>query len=555
MTCGGSRGGRSNDGRWWLPFEHTSAAPQFGLHICKFPEAMFGSLDPLALFRRRNGAWARDRQTVVGAERERSETVRMWRYLPLAAIATGSVVVLPGAVMAALVPLRGIVSTAVCAALAPVLSVAAARAEAAVWARQPRSRDILFADLMLWRWGRRCWTERRLAQARDLYESARKAGPGVSMGLLQDLSERLEARDVYTHGHSRRVSRHAGRIAKAMRLSPTDIAKIRTAATVHDVGKLHTPREILNNPGRLTDREFEIVKLHPGDGADMLAEVGDPEIAAMVRHHHERIDGGGYPDGLTGSEIPLGARIIAVADTFDAITSGRPYRRAGTHRKALDILSREAGSQLDGAAVAAFLGEYSPSRSLALLAFAAAIPERIFAGLQAGSASLGGVGTTAIIPAVGAAGLFAFTPGLHQGTPIDRISHAQPTIVSPRVTVQAAPTRVVTTRAGRVGGTRPPTTHAHHGNRGALPTSPGGAAPRRTSSGKHPSTPSRGGSSEPTAPVTTQPATPPPPPPTKTTTTPETPPPAVEVPTLPEPPVSLPVKVPSVPGVPLPGVK
>jgi putative nucleotidyltransferase with HDIG domain len=476
----------------------------------------------------------------------------MWRYLPLAVLATGSVVVLPGAFAAAVLPWRGALSTAICALVAMSLSIVVASAEAAAWARQRRSRDLLFADLMLWGWVRRSRAERRLARARELYESARKAGPRVSIDLLQRLSERLEARDAYTHGHSRRVARHAGNIARTMRLSPTEIAKIRTAATVHDVGKLHTPREILNNPGRLTDEEFAIVKRHPGDGAEMLAGVGDPEIAAMVRHHHERIDGYGYPDGLTGSQIPLGARIIAVADTFDAITSARSYRRASTHKKALDILSREAGSQLDGAAVAAFLHGYSPRRSLALLAFATAIPERIFAGLQAASSSLGvGVGTTSILPVVGAAGLFAFAPGLHRDTLAGRGAHQKPTIASHRLSIPAPRTTTAKRRPRRVASVHR-TSHVHHENRAGVPRSP------RTTSSEHltsskPTTHTTGaGSPEPdtTPPTKTQPATPPP----ETTTT-ETPPSAVEVPPLPELPVKLPVKVPSVPGVPLPGAK
>ncbi len=498
----------------------------------------------------------------LAAQRQGDAGVRIWRYLPLAVITTGSVVVLPGLIMATLVPLRGVFSTVICAALAMVVSLAIARVEAAGWARQRRSRDLLFADLMLWRWARRCWTERRLTQAQELYDSARKAGPAVSIDLLQRLSERLEARDSYTHGHSRRVAHHAGRIARTMGLSPTEIAKIRTAASVHDVGKLYTPREILNNPGRLTDREFAIVKLHPGDGADMLAEVGDPEIAAMVRHHHERIDGHGYPDGLTGTEIPLGARIIAVADTFDAITSSRAYRRASTHKKALDILSREAGTQLDGAAVAAFLHSYSGRRSLALAAFATAIPERIFAGLQAASSGIGvGVGTTSILPAVGAAGLFAFAPGPRDGALVNQGAHRQPTVVSSRLTTVAVPTTAVTQRTRQTGSSRP-TAHIRHGNRGRAPVSPRVTAPKQTTNSK-PKTTTGTGSSEPapSAPTTSppatgsSPATPPPatPPPTTTPSTP--PPPVVEIPALPKLPVSLPVKVPSLPGIQLPGIK
>jgi putative nucleotidyltransferase with HDIG domain len=324
---------------------------------------------------------------------------------------------------------------------AVAISVAVASAEAALWKRQPRSRDLVFADLMLWGWLRRCWTERRLAQARDLYDSARKAGPTVSIELLERLSKLLEARDAYTHGHSQRVARHAERIARAMHTSPVDVAKIRTAAMVHDVGKLYTPREILNNPGRLSDAEFAVIKRHPCDGADMLAAVGDSEIAAIVRHHHERMDGRGYPDGLVGSDIPLGARIIAVADTFDAITSSRSYRSAGTHKKALDILSREAGAQLDDAAVAAFLSRYSARRSVAWFAFAASIPQRIFALLQTASPGLGAGagGIASILPVLGAASLFSLSPSVHHTTLAGRAAYSRSTAVAPTHQLAAIP--------------------------------------------------------------------------------------------------------------------
>lgn len=503
----------------------------------------------MALLSGRADPEPRGKPTDSAAEPEGSETVRMWRYLPLAVLATGSVIVLPGIIMAALVPVRGALSTVVCAVLAMAASLAVARAEAAIWARRRGSRELLFADLMLWGWVRRCRAERGLARTQELYESARKAGPGVSIDLLQRLNERLEARDAYTHGHSRRVARHAGSIARAMRLSPTEIAKICTAATVHDIGKLYTPREILNNPGRLTDKEFAIVKLHPGDGAEMLAEVGDSEIAAMVRHHHERIDGHGYPDGLAGSEIPLGARIIAVADTFDAITSARAYRRASTHKKALDVLSRESGSQLDRAAVAAFLRGYSPRRSLAVLAFATAIPARVFAGLQAASSSIGvGIaGTTSILPAVGAAGLFAFAPGLQHGTPAAQSPHRKPAIAFHRLTIPAPLTTTATRPIRRVASIHP-ASHAHHEHHGGVRTSPRTTAPKRTTTPITHPVPHESATSPP---AQTPPVSQPP----EVTTTTETPPPAVEVPTLPEPPVNLPVEVPSVPGVPLPGVK
>src|SRR5205085_6039106 len=160
--------------------------------------------------------------------------------------------------------------------------------------------------------------------------------------LLAQLAAALEAGDPYTHGHSRRVAHHAAMIAKGMGLPKQQVAKVRTAAVLHDVGKINTPTAILHKPGRLTDDEFDVIKLHPVDGAEMVSKLGDAELTAIVRHHHERLDGTGYPNRLPGGEIPLGARIIAVADTFDAITSTRPYRPANPHKRAMDILAKEA---------------------------------------------------------------------------------------------------------------------------------------------------------------------------------------------------------------------
>ncbi len=299
------------------------------------------------------------------------------RYLPLAVLTTAAVTVLPVTLVAWIVRSERPLLMLASVALAMALSVTLTSAGAWLWKRWPGSRDLVFADLMLWGWARRYWTERRLGRTHLLYEAARRAGPWVSIDLILRLNTLLEARDASTQGHSQRVARHAGRIAHAMYLSSEAAAKVRTAAAVHDVGKLYTPRAVLNNPGCLSDEEYRVLKRHPVDGADMLAGVGDPEITAMVRHHHERIDGSGYPDGLAGREIPLGARIIAVADTFDAISSDRVYRSARSHKKALDILSREAGSQLDGAVVAAFVTSYTARRPVARLAFASAAAQRI----------------------------------------------------------------------------------------------------------------------------------------------------------------------------------
>jgi hypothetical protein len=360
---------------------------------------------------------------------------------------------------------------AVSGLLAVAVSLALATAGAALWKRTRGSRDVVFADLLLWGWVRRCWTELRLAQATELYDSAMRAGPAVRIELLTGLGRLLEARDTYTHGHGRRVARHAERIAREMHLPPREIAKVRAAAAVHDLGKLYTPREVLNNPGRLSEAEFEVVKRHAGDGADMLAGVGDAEIAAMVRHHHERIDGKGYPDRLAGSEIPLGARIIAVADTFDAITSNRAYRGAATQKKALEVLVKGSGTQLDSVAVAAFRRRYCGRRSVAWLAVATALSQRIVALAQTASGTLGRSGGIAsILPALGAAGVLSLSPGLHPG-----IAH--------RAHVQRRP---VLAGAHRLNVAAPPGAREHRrGARHAGGAKPGAPGARRRPSVAH----------------------------------------------------------------------
>jgi HD-GYP domain-containing protein (c-di-GMP phosphodiesterase class II) len=362
------------------------------------------------------------------AEARRARRVsqpRLIAFLPLSILATLAVIVGPVAIVAALVPDRGILwaPLAVLAVVAGSLTIASAGSW--VWMRWPRSREMLFAELMLWGWIRRFWVERRLARTRDLFESARASGSPVSIELLTQLSDQLQEVDPYVHGHGRRVSSYAGRIARELHLSAGEIGKIEAAALVHDVGKIYTPREILHKPGRLTDREFAIVKLHPCDGAELLGDLGDAEIAEIVLHHHERLDGNGYPDGIGGEEIPLGARIIAVADTFDAITSTRSYRPSRSHKEAIDILSSESGRQLDADVVAAFLASYAARRLVARSAFAGAVPERLIVAFKSSSTSLGAHSLAQTLPALGLVGVLAASPVLqhargdtqHQATP------------------------------------------------------------------------------------------------------------------------------------------
>ncbi|MGH2947865.1 MAG: HD-GYP domain-containing protein, partial [Solirubrobacteraceae bacterium] len=315
---------------------------------------------------------------------------------------------LPVLVVSAIQGMGVLRSTLASVAAAAALSVGASLMGSALWARRPGSRDVVFADLMLWGWIGRLRTERRLADARQLLGDRAKLSPSRQAEVLERLTTALEARDPYTHGHSKRVTRHAEAIARRMGLTRAQVARVRAAAAVHDVGKIKTPRDVLNKPGRLTDEEFAAIKLHPVDGAELVAGMGDPELTAMVRHHHERLDGRGYPDALRAAEIPLGARIIAVADTFDAITSTRPYRAGGKHKMALDILRRESGSQLDPAAVAAFLSYYSGRRSVAGWSLLVTEPPRFLAWLLGW---LQGAAAAPVVKGVVAAGATAVIGG------------------------------------------------------------------------------------------------------------------------------------------------
>ncbi len=333
------------------------------------------------------------------------------RYLPLSVLATLSVTVVPALAANALVPPRGVAGAIGAVLLAAALSLAIAAAEAWAWRRVHGARGVFYGDLMLWGFLRRLWAEHRLKQVGATYRTAAGENGTVRVELLEGLAHLLEIRNPYTYGHCRRVARHAERMAREMRLSIAQVAEIRTAALVHDVGKVYTPPEILHKQGPLEDEEFGIVKRHAADGADMLAPVHDLQLATIVRHHHERVDGSGYPDGLLGPDIPLGSSIIAVADTFDAITSHRPYRRARSQREALAVLESERGRLLDAGAVDAFVRSYSPRRSIASVPLAGAISARVAGVFQLlPGGLLGGASLASVLPAVGAAGALALAP-------------------------------------------------------------------------------------------------------------------------------------------------
>jgi diguanylate cyclase (GGDEF)-like protein len=165
----------------------------------------------------------------------------------------------------------------------------------------------------------------------------------------------VEAKDPYTRGHSQAVSRLAAQVALQAGLSEAEIEDIRLAGIVHDVGKIHVPEDVLNKPALLTAEEFEKMKSHAKWGARILEPLKVKAIERIVLYHHEALDGQGYPEGLKGEQIPLGARIITVADAFDAMVSDRPHRKARTVGEALAELRRCRGSQFDPLAVDALV--------------------------------------------------------------------------------------------------------------------------------------------------------------------------------------------------------
>jgi len=173
---------------------------------------------------------------------------------------------------------------------------------------------------------------------------------------VQMLVHALEAKDAYTSGHSARVSRYAVKTAAALGYTGERLEALRLGGELHDIGKIGTREAILNKPGRLTSDEFEHVKVHVTLGERILAPYlsESPAVLRIVRSHHERMDGGGFPDALKGDEIPPEARLVAVVDAFDAMTTNRAYRRPRTPDEAVDELRRCVGIHFDPEVVEAF---------------------------------------------------------------------------------------------------------------------------------------------------------------------------------------------------------
>ncbi|MBL0921230.1 MAG: HD-GYP domain-containing protein [Phycisphaerales bacterium] len=204
-------------------------------------------------------------------------------------------------------------------------------------------------------------TESRLQQiaAHAAAQALPPRGKPVELAIALPYVRALEAKDGLTAAHTWRVVLYTRHLAEEFGLDHEAVSRIGVAAALHDVGKLDIPDGILLKPGKLTDEEFEIIKTHPVKGHERLLAIGvDDQVALnLVRWHHERLDGKGYPDGIAGAQIPIGARFFSVIDTFDALTSLRPYRSTvgdAAGERALEELHKGVGTRYDPEAVEAF---------------------------------------------------------------------------------------------------------------------------------------------------------------------------------------------------------
>jgi putative nucleotidyltransferase with HDIG domain len=190
----------------------------------------------------------------------------------------------------------------------------------------------------------------RLQARRDLDVVAARLGEleAMFLDIVTRWGESIESADPYTRGHCERVADYACALAEAMGIDAHTRFWMRLGALLHDVGKISVPAAILNKQGPLDPEERAVMQRHPDVGVEMVDEIGFPwDVRPMIRYHHEAWDGSGYPLGLSGTDIPLAARILCVADIYDALSSDRPYRRGHSHARALEIMAAEAGRTVD----------------------------------------------------------------------------------------------------------------------------------------------------------------------------------------------------------------
>ncbi len=227
--------------------------------------------------------------------------------------------------------------------------------------------------------------------------------------IVRTLVATIEAKDVYTVGHSERVTAYAMQIGEEMGFLGEGMADVQLAGLLHDVGKIGVPEQVLNKPGKLTDEEFAIIRQHPEIGANIIQNIADTDVVVrIVRHHHEKFDGSGYPEGLAGEAIPMEARILAVADAYDAMTSNRPYRRVLDPDQMVAEFERHAGTQFDPAVTEVFVELYRSGQLR--------IPDLIYVG-QAIDADVGPEGAAFSIRGVPPRAPDGETPSAKADTP------------------------------------------------------------------------------------------------------------------------------------------
>jgi len=188
------------------------------------------------------------------------------------------------------------------------------------------------------------------------------------LGSVDSLAVALQVRDSYTRSHCDRSARLAMEVGKACDVSDADLTLLRVSARFHDIGKIGVPDAVLLKPARLTNDEWALMKAHPVLGEQIFRATELPahdDIARAIRHHHESFDGSGYPDGLAGEDIPFLSRILLIVDSYDAMTTARPYHKLRTHAQVMEVMESESGSKLDPEVFGRFsaLIEHSPARA------------------------------------------------------------------------------------------------------------------------------------------------------------------------------------------------
>lgn len=341
------------------------------------------------------------------------------RLFPYSVAATFVTIGLPFASVILVNHLMGFegVPTPALAVISVMSAIVASALGAAVWMQHPASNEVSYGDLMIWSWARSAQARRKLVRSfKRLTDETEVMSPLDRLATLREMSAALDRKDPYTYGHSRRVERLANRTGLVLGLNLRDLQDLREAASIHDVGKIYVPDEILLKRGSLTDDEYSAIKAHSVMGAEMVAFLGRPAVTDTVRFHHERWDGKGYPDGVSADEIPLSARIVGTADAYDAMTSMRAYRGSLGHKRAVEILVEEKDKQFDAAVVVAFL---SALRNPVLAAVTIPLLSGPIEGLRRFLGWMGRSARTDLATAAGVVGMTVAITGLTLGNLAD----------------------------------------------------------------------------------------------------------------------------------------